>query len=63
MLFQAYLGDAMPGPLNLLSKLKIPHPGRVLGQVVMKLAMPGVLGWVLGGNMTHIERSRDAHCR
>ncbi|GAX73162.1 hypothetical protein CEUSTIGMA_g615.t1 [Chlamydomonas eustigma] len=61
--YLAYLGDAMPGPFSLLSKLKIPHPGRVLGQVVMKLAMPGVLGWVLGGNMSNIERSRDAHCR
>lgn len=60
---QAYLGEGLPGPLASLVDLKIPHPGRVAGQVVMKLTMPGVLGWVLGGNVGKIEKSRAAHCR
>lgn len=46
-----------------LVRLKIPHPGRVIGQLVMKLTMPGVLGWVLGGNTDRIERSRAGQCR
>jgi len=60
---QAYLGDTLPPPLSAISKLKIPHPGRMVGQLVMKLTMPGVLGWVLGGNIGNIEKSRQAHCR
>ena len=53
----------MPGPLANLSKLKIPHPGRMVGQAVMKVTMPAVLGWVLGGNVDNIDKSRAAHCR
>lgn len=60
---QAYLGEGMPGPLANLAKLKIPHPGRMAGQIVMKLTMPAVLGWVLGGNVETIQKSRQACCR
>ena len=35
--------------------MKIPHPGRVGGQVVMKATMPLVLSWVLGGNAGKIR--------
>ncbi len=53
----------MPAPFSSLSQFKIPHPGRVAGQAVMKLTMPAVLGWVLGGNVGNIEKSRHAQCR
>lgn len=46
---QAYLGEGL-GPLSWISKLRIPHPGSASGKVVMQLAMPFVLDWVLGGN-------------
>lgn len=61
--YKAYLGEGMPGPLASLTKLKIPHPGRLVGQLVMKLTMPSVLGWVLGGNVDNIQKNRHAHCR
>jgi zeaxanthin epoxidase len=35
--YKAYLGEGL-GPLEVLTKLKIPHPGRVVGQV-------SELGW------------------
>lgn len=46
--YKAYLGEGL-GPLESMTSLKIPHPGRVSGQVVLKLTMPLVLDWVLGG--------------
>eukprot|EP00195_Chlamydomonas_chlamydogama_P015241 CAMPEP_0202891454 /NCGR_PEP_ID=MMETSP1392-20130828/1504_1 /ASSEMBLY_ACC=CAM_ASM_000868 /TAXON_ID=225041 /ORGANISM="Chlamydomonas chlamydogama, Strain SAG 11-48b" /LENGTH=662 /DNA_ID=CAMNT_0049575203 /DNA_START=251 /DNA_END=2239 /DNA_ORIENTATION=- len=61
--YKAYLGEGLPGPLAALTALKIPHPGRVIGQVILKLTMPGVLSWVLGGNVQHIQKSRAAACR
>lgn len=61
--YKAYLGEGLPGPLDALTQLKIPHPGRLAGQMVMKLTMPHVLGWVLGGNVAHLERSRRSQCR
>ncbi|KAG1671989.1 hypothetical protein FOA52_013362 [Chlamydomonas sp. UWO 241] len=61
--YKAYLGEGLPGALGGLVKLKIPHPGRVAGRIVMNLTMPAVLGWVLGGNTENIERSRVGHCR
>ena len=53
----------MPPPFSSMSQWKIPHPGRMAGQAVMKLTMPAVLGWVLGGNVGNIEKSRAAQCR
>lgn len=62
--YRAYLGEDLPGPLALLANLKIPHPGRVAGQAVMKLTMPGVLGWVLGGNAGSVKGGeRMPQCR
>lgn len=62
--YKAYLGEGLPEPLASLAKLKIPHPGRVAGQAVMKLTMPGVLGWVLGGNVGSVEGGgRTPQCR
>nr|AKT95177.1 zeaxanthin epoxidase [Haematococcus lacustris] len=60
--YKAYLGEGL-GPLSWLTRYKIPHPGRVVGQWVMKLTMPGVLGWVLGGNTDKLEAARAPHCR
>jgi len=47
--YKAYLGEGL-GPLSFIEKLHIPHPGSVGGKVVMQMAMPFVLDWVLGGN-------------
>ncbi|KAI7846026.1 hypothetical protein COHA_000563 [Chlorella ohadii] len=46
--YKAYLGEGL-GPLEWLTKFKIPHPGRVIGQIIMKATMPGTMGRVLGG--------------
>lgn len=43
--------------------LHIPHPGRVVGRLVMLLTMPGVLNWVLGGNVAKTDGSRTSSCR
>ncbi len=46
-LLQAYLGEGM-GPLEWITKFKIPHPGRVVGQVTGH-AGPGLEGsWLCG---------------
>jgi hypothetical protein len=37
-----------------MEKLQIPHPGRMAGLVAMRLSMPLVLDWVLGGNVEKI---------
>ena len=48
--YKAYFGEGL-GPLEKwLTKLRIPHPGRVGGQFVVKYTMPIMLSWVLGGN-------------
>lgn len=46
--YKAYLGEGL-GPLEKMTDLKILHPGRVGGQLVLTLTMPMVLDWVLGG--------------
>ena len=43
-------GWLVPPILQFLTKLKIPHPGRVGGRFFIDLAMPLMLSWVLGGN-------------
>jgi zeaxanthin epoxidase len=61
--YKAYLGDGL-GPLAALSKLRIPHPGRVGGYVAMNAAMPSMLGWVLGGNVDALKTGDRADaCR
>ena len=47
--YKSYLGEGL-GPLKALTKLRIPHPGRVGGYLAINAAMPPMLGWVLGGN-------------
>ncbi|PKA56097.1 Zeaxanthin epoxidase, chloroplastic [Apostasia shenzhenica] len=51
--YRPYLGVGL-GPLSFLTKLKIPHPGRVGGRFFIKYAMPLMLNWVLGGNRWYL---------
>ena len=60
--YKAYLGEGL-GPLEGLTKFRIPHPGRVGGYVAMNAAMPGMLGWILGGNAGKLAAARPAACR
>lgn len=61
--YKAYLGEGL-GPLEWITKFKIPHPGRVSGQIILKLTMPAVLEWVLGGYQATLERAgRIPVCR
>ena len=46
--YKAHLGEGL-GPLEWIRKFRIPHPGRVGGQFILKYSMPLVLEWVLGG--------------
>lgn len=60
--YKAYLGEGL-GPLSWITKFKIPHPGRVVGQVVMKATMPGTMYGILGGYRKSLESSdRVAMC-
>ncbi|CAN6478622.1 unnamed protein product [Victoria cruziana] len=59
--YKPYLGVGL-GPLSFLTNLRIPHPGRVGGRVFIKLAMPLMLGWVLGGYSPKLE-GRSLSCR
>ncbi|MEW5315554.1 MAG: hypothetical protein WDW38_006974 [Sanguina aurantia] len=61
--YKAYLGESMGPGMQWLTDLKIPHPGKVVGQVMMKATMPAVLDWVLGGNADHLSETRAAYCR
>lgn len=40
--------------MQFFTKFRIPHPGRVGGRVFVKIAMPYMLDWVLGGNRWRI---------
>ena len=61
--YKAYLGEGL-GPLEWITGLKIPHPGRVGGQVVMLATMPAVLDWVLGGYQGALKAAgRPGACR
>lgn len=61
--YKAYLGEGL-GPLEWMTKLRIPHPGRVSGQLVLKLTMPAVLDWVLTGYQSVLRMSgRAPLCR
>ncbi|KAJ0984524.1 hypothetical protein J5N97_002880 [Dioscorea zingiberensis] len=59
--YRPYLGVGL-GPLSFLTKLRIPHPGRVGGRFFIKIAMPLMLSWVLGGNSDKLE-GRPLCCR
>ncbi|RVW55383.1 Zeaxanthin epoxidase, chloroplastic [Vitis vinifera] len=59
--YKAYLGVGL-GPLSFLTKLRIPHPGRVGGRFFIDIAMPLMLSWVLGGNSSKLE-GRPPSCR
>ncbi|KAG8082217.1 hypothetical protein GUJ93_ZPchr0014g47203 [Zizania palustris] len=59
--YRPYLGVGL-GPLSFLTKLKIPHPGRVGGRFFIKYGMPLMLSWVLGGNSSRLE-GRPLSCR
>lgn len=46
--YKAHLGEGL-GPLEWIKQYRIPHPGRVGGQFILRYSMPLVLDWVLGG--------------
>eukprot|EP00250_Pteridium_aquilinum_P002265 c12462_g1_i1 orf=172-2508(+) len=59
--YKPYLGVGL-GPLEFLTNLKIPHPGRVGGRFFIGIFMPLMLDWVLGGNSSKLE-GRIPSCR
>ncbi|KAG4933547.1 hypothetical protein AAZX31_17G167300 [Glycine max] len=59
--YKAYLGVGL-GPLEFLTKFRIPHPGRVGGRFFVDIMMPSMLSWVLGGNSDKLE-GRPLSCR
>ncbi|XP_042470631.1 zeaxanthin epoxidase, chloroplastic-like isoform X1 [Zingiber officinale] len=59
--YRPFLGVGL-GPLSFLTKFRIPHPGRVGGRFLIKLAMPLMLNWVLGGNSSKLA-GRPLSCR
>ncbi|KAJ1421237.1 Zeaxanthin epoxidase [Sesbania bispinosa] len=59
--YKAYLGVGL-GPLEFLTKFRIPHPGRVGGRFFVDMMMPFMLSWVLGGNSFKLE-GRPLSCR
>jgi zeaxanthin epoxidase len=57
--YKAYLGEQF----KLHEKIKILHPGRILGKMCLSMSMPLVLGWVLGGNTRKLKVSdRAQYC-
>ncbi|KNA17670.1 hypothetical protein SOVF_077800 [Spinacia oleracea] len=58
--YKSYLGIGL-GPLSFLTKLRIPHPGRVGGRFFITPAMPLMLRWILGGNSEKLE-GRIPYC-
>ncbi|KIZ01704.1 zeaxanthin epoxidase [Monoraphidium neglectum] len=61
--YKAYLGEGL-GPLSWIQRWKLPHPGRVTGQVALLATMPAVLAWVLGGNIgALVGAERPGACR
>eukprot|EP00798_Chlamydomonas_sp_ICE-L_P013206 gene13206-19041_t len=59
--YKATLGEGL-GFLEPITKLGIHHPGRVVGGIMMRLTMPGVLSWVLGGNTDKLVKNRVSSC-
>lgn len=60
--YKAYLGEGL-GPLSFITDYHIPHPGRVMGRIIMTQTMPGTLDWVLGGHTGDLEGVRAPYCR
>lgn len=61
--YKAHLGEGL-GPLEWIRQYRIPHPGRVGGQFVLKYSMPLVLEWVLGGYSGPLQGAgRSPVCR
>ncbi|CAI8588868.1 unnamed protein product [Vicia faba] len=59
--YKAYLEVGF-GPLEFLTKFRIPHPGRIGGGFLIRRLMPLMLNWVLGGNSSKLE-GRPICCR
>ncbi|XP_057449521.1 zeaxanthin epoxidase, chloroplastic-like [Lotus japonicus] len=59
--YKPYLGVGL-GPLEFLTKFRVPHPGRVGGRFFIDKMMPLMLNWVLGGNSSKLE-GRPLCCR
>nr|ALE33756.1 zeaxanthin epoxidase 2 [Erythranthe lewisii] len=59
--YKGYLGVGL-GPLSFITKYRIPHPGRIIGGIMIDIVMPSMLSWVLGGNGSKLE-GRAPHCR
>ncbi|RDX64536.1 hypothetical protein CR513_56897, partial [Mucuna pruriens] len=59
--YRAYLGVGL-GPLEFLTKFRIPHPGRMGGRFLIDKMMPLMMNWVLGGNSSKLE-GRPVCCR
>ncbi|GAB4819653.1 hypothetical protein N2152v2_006699 [Parachlorella kessleri] len=57
--YKSYLGEGL-GPLSWIQKFKIPHPGKLAGQPLIKLSMPPMLGWILGGYNGELRQSDRA---
>lgn len=57
------MGEGL-GPLEWIQDYKIPHPGRVSGQFILKGFMPIILDWILSGNMKALQFSQFyPYCR
>ncbi|MCH92871.1 zeaxanthin epoxidase chloroplastic-like, partial [Trifolium medium] len=59
--YKAYLGVGL-GPLEFLTKFRIPHPGIAGGRFFIQKLTPLMLNWVLGGNSSKLE-GRPICCR
>jgi zeaxanthin epoxidase len=58
--YRAYLGEEW----HLEDRIKIMHPGRMIGRIALRAVMPAVLSWVLGGNAGKIQvQDRARYCR
>lgn len=51
------MGEGL-GPLTFITRYKIPHFGKVVGQFFLAIFMPFVMSWVLGGNVRTLERGK-----
>ncbi|WJX55368.1 zeaxanthin epoxidase [Trifolium repens] len=59
--YKPYIGFGL-GPLEFLTKFRIPHPGIAGGRFFMEMLTPVMLNWVLGGNSSKLE-GRPLCCR
>ncbi|KAE9596671.1 hypothetical protein Lal_00007834 [Lupinus albus] len=59
--YRPYIGVGL-GPLEFLTKFRIPHPGKLGGRFIIDKVMPSMLKWVLGGNSSKLK-GRPQSCR